>query len=237
MKTLININLVAVGQLKNNTGQIEGVPKNPRTIKNKDFRNLINSILVFPKMLFIRPITYAENYVVLGGNQRKDALVDILDMGIAKINGYLRDSKEYQEKPQEDKEFIHDFWNDFVRNKKVPAQDVSTMSLDEKREFVIKDNVGFGQDDWNVMELHWDAEKLKNWGVMLPKTWKKEKVEPESGKDRAPAQQMTFTLSESQVELIKQKLSSAKKTNAFKEMIFDNTNANANALFFLLKKL
>lgn len=230
--------MVRIEDLKANTGQLEGIPKNPRTIKNKQFKDLVRSILVFPKMLYVRPITHSD-MVILGGNQRKEALAEILEMGISGIIHFLRESDEYQRKPDQDKEFIHDFWNEFTRTHKVPAQDVSTMSLDEKIEFVIKDNIGFGEHDMNVLDLEWDHLKLnlKDWGVDV-KAWKEEKTpEPESGNERNPFQQMTFTLSESQIEVVKKKLSAAKRSNAFKETEFDNTNANANALYFLLKNL
>ena len=88
----IKTDWVSLFLLKVNTGQIDGVPPNPRFIKNKDFKNLINSILIFPKMLFLRPITYAQDYVVLGGNQRKEALIEISKMTFSEIEEFLNGS-------------------------------------------------------------------------------------------------------------------------------------------------
>lgn len=51
-----NVAYVNLAQLQTNTGQIDGVPPNPRLIKNKEFEELINSILVFPKMLLMTNI-------------------------------------------------------------------------------------------------------------------------------------------------------------------------------------
>ena len=46
MKIDLNPNVAYVNlvQLQTNTGQIDGVPPNPRLIKNKEFEELINSI-------------------------------------------------------------------------------------------------------------------------------------------------------------------------------------------------
>lgn len=157
--------LVNLNQLKINEGQIEGVPKNPRFIKNKDFKNLINSILVFPKMLYLRPITYANDFIVLGGNQRKEALIEIATLSFPKVKETLENNVEFQDKPQEDKEWILQFWQDFFNAeiKQVPAQDATGFSIAEMTEFVVKDNVGFGEYDFEIINLDWDVEKIKRW--------------------------------------------------------------------------
>jgi hypothetical protein len=36
-------------------------------------------------------------------------------------------------------------------------------------EFIIKDNVGFGEWDWEVLNLDWDSHDLEEWGLDLPK--------------------------------------------------------------------
>ena len=33
------------------------------------------------------------------------------------------------------------------------------------REYVIKDNESFGQNDWDILANEWDSEELKDWGV------------------------------------------------------------------------
>jgi hypothetical protein len=53
--------------------QIKPNPKNPRTIKDSKFRQLVQSIKEFPDMLKVRPIVVDENMIVLGGNQRLKA--------------------------------------------------------------------------------------------------------------------------------------------------------------------
>ncbi len=40
----------------------------------------------------------------------------------------------------------------------------------QQREFIIKDNVGFGEWDWDDLANEFEAEKLKEWGLDLPVT-------------------------------------------------------------------
>lgn len=39
---------------------------------------------------------------------------------------------------------------------------------DELKEFIIKDNVGFGEWDWDDLANNWDVEKLEEWGLDIP---------------------------------------------------------------------
>jgi DNA modification methylase len=39
---------------------------------------------------------------------------------------------------------------------------------EQKAEFLIKDNVGFGEWDWDSLANEWDVEKLQDWGLDLP---------------------------------------------------------------------
>jgi len=36
---------------------------------------------------------------------------------------------------------------------------------DEKRRFIIADNVGFGEHDWDVLANEWDVKELEEWGL------------------------------------------------------------------------
>ena len=51
--------------------------ENPRIIKDEKFRQLLASIKDFPKMMTMRPIVVDENFVILGGNMRYRALVEL----------------------------------------------------------------------------------------------------------------------------------------------------------------
>ena len=62
------------------TVNIESVlpnPDNPRVITEEDFANLIKSIEELPKMLEIRPIVVNEDMMVIGGNQRLEAMREL----------------------------------------------------------------------------------------------------------------------------------------------------------------
>jgi hypothetical protein len=41
----------------------------------------------------------------------------------------------------------------------------SDLTEDQKREFVIKDNVGFGDWDWDVLANGWEIDELEKWGM------------------------------------------------------------------------
>jgi len=51
--------------------------------------------------------------------------------------------------------------------KDVPVSIVD-WSEEKQREFIIKDNVGFGDWDWDELANTWDAEELNEWGLELP---------------------------------------------------------------------
>jgi len=51
--------------------------------------------------------------------------------------------------------------------KDVPIEIVD-WSEDKQREFIIKDNVGFGEWEWELLANEWDAEDLEGWGLEIP---------------------------------------------------------------------
>lgn len=52
--------------------------------------------------------------------------------------------------------------------KQVPIIKASELTEDQQREFIIKDNVGFGEWDWEVLANEWDQELLDEWALDLP---------------------------------------------------------------------
>ena len=48
------------------------------------------------------------------------------------------------------------------------VKQVSDLSEDEKKQFIIKDNVGFGEWDFDELANNWDAEQLTEWGLDIP---------------------------------------------------------------------
>lgn len=120
----MQVKKVKISEIKTN-------PKNPRIIKNDKFKKLVKSIKEFPQMLELRPIVVDENNIVLGGNMRLKACIEV---GLKEI-------------------FI------------VQAAELTE---DQKDEFIVKDNVGFGEWDWDILANEWDTDKLTEWGLDLP---------------------------------------------------------------------
>ena len=52
--------------------------------------------------------------------------------------------------------------------KEVPVIMANDLTEDEQREFIIKDNVGYGEWDWETIANEWDAEQLNEWGLDIP---------------------------------------------------------------------
>jgi DNA modification methylase len=51
--------------------------------------------------------------------------------------------------------------------KEVPVQ-VVDWSEQQQKEFIIKDNVGFGEWEWDMLANEWEAEDLEKWGLDVP---------------------------------------------------------------------
>ena len=49
--------------------------------------------------------------------------------------------------------------------KEVTIVKASELTEEQQKEFIIKDNVGFGEWDWDVLANEWDAESLEEWGL------------------------------------------------------------------------
>lgn len=116
-------NKIKISEIKSN-------PNNPRIIKDHKFRKLVKSINEFPEMLKLRPIVVDENNIILGGNMRHKACIEV---GLKEIYIIQADN----------------------------------LTEDQKKEFIIKDNSGFGDWDWDVIANEWDLKKLDEWGVNI----------------------------------------------------------------------
>mgnify|MGYP002523166539 CR=1 FL=1 len=129
-----NYQLIPIGKLELNNGQLQGLPKNPRYIKDERYEALKKSIGDAPEMLEARMLLVYPldngNFIVLGGNMR------------------LRVCKElgFTELPC------------FVFKKETPVEKL--------KEYVIKDNVEFGNIDWDSLANDdWDVGELGDWGM------------------------------------------------------------------------
>ena len=118
--------------------QIKSNPKNPRAIKDNKFKQLVQSIKDFPEML----------------SKRKLVCVTDTDGKIMPLGGNMRylALKEigYAEIPCDWVEMADD-WTE-----------------EQRRQFMIKDNVSFGEWDFEDLANNWEAQELKEWGLDLP---------------------------------------------------------------------
>lgn len=145
--------------------QIEVNSANPRIISDDKFTKLVNSILALPKMLELRPIVVDNTMVALGGNMRYRALMAIADMTPEELKDRLSGVRDYQKKTQVEQEALVAFWQRWQDNPTAPVIKASELTEAEQREFIIKDNVGFGEWDMEMLANEWDATELDDWGV------------------------------------------------------------------------
>ena len=128
--------MLPMEQLEPNTGQLEGLPKNPRLIKGDKFKKLKKSIQDNPEMLALRELLVypmgGGRYIIIGGNMRHAAMSEL----------------GYKEAPC----------------KVIPE----TATVDQLKAYTIKDNAGFGEWDYEMLNVDWDVELLGEWGVDVP---------------------------------------------------------------------
>jgi site-specific DNA-methyltransferase (adenine-specific) len=63
--------------------------------------------------------------------------------------------------------------------KEVPVIFAEDLTDEEQKEFIIKDNVGFGEWDWDMIANEWDAEQVEEWGLDVPDFGQKEELTAE----------------------------------------------------------
>ena len=135
-------------------------PANPRIIRDKKYSVLVRSVAQFPKMLDKRGIVVDGSKMILGGNQRWRAILDILKMPENELLEILQGrTAEFQ------------LWEQLREKKAVPDNwivDGSDFTDDEIRRFIIADNVEMGEHDWDMLANQWDADELADWGVDVP---------------------------------------------------------------------
>lgn len=142
-----------ISELKENTS-------NPRFIKDAKFKKLVNSIIMFPKMMLLRPIVYDKDKINLGGNMRQKAILEIKRMGQDKVSSLLSESQKEANIELLEPIFKGNFPEGWTRC----ADDLTE---DEKKEFIIKDNVGFGSWNMDILANEWDEDLLVDWGMDL----------------------------------------------------------------------
>lgn len=145
--------------------QIQVNGANPRIIKDDKFEKLINSILVLPKMLELRPIVVDNVMIALGGNMRYRALSAISEMSEEELKSRLSGIRDFQKKTQVEQDNLVKYWVRWKDKPTAPIIRASDLTDAEQREFIIKDNVGFGEWDMDALANEWEANELADWGV------------------------------------------------------------------------
>jgi hypothetical protein len=122
--------------------------------------------------------------------------------------------------------------------KEIPIIFADDLTEEQQKEFIIKDNVGFGEWDWEMIANEWDAEQIEEWGLDVPGFDNVEDLGENfslPNGDKAPFQQMTFTLADEQAEQIQNALSDIKQTEEYKYAeTMGNENSNGNALYLII---
>lgn len=120
-------------------------PTNPRLIKDDKFKKLVQSLKDFPEMMEKRPII---------------CVTDTSDGKLYPLGGNMR-LKALQELKYKE---IPDSW----------VMMADDWTEEQRKEFVIKDNVSFGEFNWDMLQDDWDSDDLENWGLDLPAEWGEE---------------------------------------------------------------
>jgi DNA modification methylase len=75
--------------------------------------------------------------------------------------------------------------------KEVPVIFAQDLTEEEQKQFIIKDNVGFGEWDWDMIANEWDAEEVEEWGLDIPEFSIKEELEAEEDDYQMPDEVQT----------------------------------------------
>ncbi len=139
---------------------------NPREITDDKMELLVQSILVFPKMLALRPpVIDAVTHVVYGGNMRIRAMLLIQQMSQQAILDALNKQTKFKRMTQFEQQELLEYWTKWQQRPLVKVYLGADLTDAEKAEFVIKDNVSFGKNDFDKLANEWDNDLLAEWGM------------------------------------------------------------------------
>ena len=145
---------------------------NPRFLKDEDFRKLKNKILTFPALLEKNRITYdsINENVILGGNMRFKTLNYIVDNYTTET---IEDAvRKAQEQLGIDNEgllvYSVNVFTHLIKTQEINKnwiQDAAALTEEEKKAFVVIDNVSDGRWDFDVLANSWDID-VEEWNVI-----------------------------------------------------------------------
>lgn len=201
--------------------QLKINPNNPQSIKNEDYILLKYKILAYPNILKGRGIVYdsSNKNMILGGNKRFQIIKDISTISKGHLDKLLNESKKRFKGEQSKSKEI--FLN-IIETKEIPTDwlfDCKDWSEDEKKSFIVIDNVSDGEWDIQKLQEQWNIESLKNWGVI---EWENKTEEVYvSHKDLPVSTENLANIKKDLLEIDYQK-----DTNEQKEKTIDNSNSN-----------
>lgn len=134
---------------KININDLKPNENNPRYIKDVKFVKLLQSIKQSPSFMEMNPIKVDENMLILGGNMRFKA---------CKHLGWTEVPFEIFTKEMADQ-----------NNAERQRQGIDVASYEDQcKEYIVKDNVGFGEWDFDILANQFILEDLENWGLDVP---------------------------------------------------------------------
>lgn len=131
---------IDITKLEYNDGQLEGISKNPRYLKENEHDTLKKSLVDSPELLEYKPLMVYPlkngNYITICGNMRLRIANEL------RLDGH----SEFDTVPC------------FILKEETPIQKI--------KEYAIKDNVQAGNWDWDELANgDWEVDELSDWGV------------------------------------------------------------------------
>lgn len=131
---------IDITKLEYNDGQLEGISKNPRYLKEAEHDTLKKSLVDSPELLEYKPLMVYPlengNYITVCGNMRLRIANEL------RLDGH----SEFDTVPC------------FILKEDTPIQKI--------KEYAIKDNVQAGNWDWDELANgDWEVDELQDWGV------------------------------------------------------------------------
>lgn len=145
--------------------QVKVNADNPRTITQKKFDLLVERLLVFPKMIALRPVVVDNTMTALGGNMRIKAFQHIATMTLDEIKKVASKTKDYNRLSKAEQDKWAARWGEWLANPTVPVVKAENLSAEEKKQFIIADNASFGEWDYDLLGNSWDSTDLLSWGL------------------------------------------------------------------------
>lgn len=133
--------LLPISQVFPNIGQVKGLPKNPRFIRDEKYKKLVQSIKDDPEMLELRELIVYDTddpslgYVVIGGNMRYRAMKEL----------------GFKDVPCK---VLH-----------------AGFPVEKMKRIILKDNSAFGETDFASLVAEWSVEDIELAAIDIPEIY------------------------------------------------------------------